>query len=110
MAVAPCLWHSNAQMFALRLWHGPTVAIAIGIETHAGIEWLGSTTPGAAAAAAIEIGIAFIEIASREKRQRMRDLSDEGLASIRSTMRFAARWASRKSAARPMHRSIAASV
>lgn len=67
---------------------GPTVAMAIGIETHAGIEWLGSTTPGAAAAAAIEIGSAFIEIASREKRQRMRDLSDEGLASIRSTMQF----------------------
>ena len=35
--------------------------MAIGIETHAGIEWLGSISPGAAAAAAIEIGIAFIE-------------------------------------------------
>ena len=67
--------------------HGPEVAMAIGIETHAGMEWLGSTTPGAAAAAAIEIARAFIEIASREQRQRMRDLSAESLASIRSTMR-----------------------
>jgi len=67
--------------------HGPEAAMAIGIETHAGMEWLGSTTPGAAAAAAIEIARAFIEIASREQRQRMRDLSAESLASIRSTMR-----------------------
>jgi precorrin-3B synthase len=66
--------------------HGPAVAMAIGIETHAGMEWLGSTTPGAAAAAAIGIGRAFIEAASREKRQRMRDLSGESLASIRSIM------------------------
>jgi precorrin-3B synthase len=67
--------------------HGPAVAMAIGIETHAGMEWLGSTTPGAAAAAAINIARAFIEIASREQRQRMRDLSGESLASIRSTAR-----------------------
>ena len=55
-------WHSNAPMFVLRLWLVRTVAMAIGIETHAGIEWLGSTTPGAAAAAAIEIGSAFIDV------------------------------------------------
>jgi precorrin-3B synthase len=61
--------------------------IAIGIETWAGIEWLGSTAPGAAAAAATEIGLIFIKAASREKRQRMRDLSDEGIGSIRSAMR-----------------------
>jgi precorrin-3B synthase len=61
--------------------------IAIGIETRAGIEWLGSAAPGAAAAAATEVGLVFIETASREKRQRMRDLSDEGIASIRSAMR-----------------------
>ena len=61
--------------------------IAIGIETPAGIEWLGSTAPGAAAAAAIEVGLGFIKAASREKRRRMRDLSDEGLASIRTAMR-----------------------
>jgi precorrin-3B synthase len=67
--------------------HGPEVAMAIGIETPAGMEWLGSTTPGAAAAAVIEIARAFIEVASREKRQRMRDLSGESLASICSAMR-----------------------
>jgi precorrin-3B synthase len=61
--------------------------IAIGIETWAGIEWLGSTAPGAAAAVATEIGVAFIKAASRETRQRMRDLSDEGIAAIRAAMR-----------------------
>jgi precorrin-3B synthase len=62
-------------------------AMAIGLETRAGMEWLGLTSPGAAAAAAIEIGLAFIKAASHEKRQRMRDLSDDGLASIRSALR-----------------------
>ena len=60
--------------------------IAIGIETRAGTEWLGSATPGAAAAAATEIGLVFIKAASRDKRQRMRDLSDEGLSAVRSAM------------------------
>ncbi|WP_213741448.1 precorrin-3B synthase [Bradyrhizobium sp. dw_411] len=62
--------------------------IAIGIETRAGIEWLGSTAPGAAAAVATEIGLLFIKAASRDKRHRMRDLSDEGLAAIRGAMRL----------------------
>jgi precorrin-3B synthase len=62
--------------------------IAIGIETRAGIEWLGSTAPGAAAAAATEIALLFIKAASRDKRQRIRDLSDEGIASVRSAMRL----------------------
>lgn len=61
-------------------------AVAVGLETRVGVEWLGSISPGAAAAAAIETGLAFIGVASREKRQRMRDLSDEGLASIRSAI------------------------
>jgi precorrin-3B synthase len=65
----------------------PDVAVAVGIETRTGVEWLGSISPDAAAAAAVEIGLAFIRVASREKRQRMRDLSDEGLASIRSALR-----------------------
>jgi precorrin-3B synthase len=62
-------------------------ALAFGIETKIGVEWLGSTSPGGAAAAAIEASLAFINVASREKRQRMRDLSDQGLASVRSMMR-----------------------
>jgi precorrin-3B synthase len=65
---------------------GPDSVVAIGLDTRAGIEWLGSISPGAAAATAIETGLAFIGAASREKRQRMRDLSLEGLASIRSTI------------------------
>jgi precorrin-3B synthase len=65
---------------------GPDSAVAVGLETRIGVEWLGSISPGAAAAAAIEAGFAFIGVASREKRQRMRDLSDEGLASIRSAI------------------------
>jgi precorrin-3B synthase len=62
-------------------------AFAVGLETRTGIEWLGSIVPDAAATAAMEIGLAFINVASREPRQRMRDLSDEGHASIRSAMR-----------------------
>jgi precorrin-3B synthase len=65
---------------------GPDSVVAVGLDTRVGVEWLGSISPGAAAAAAIETGLAFIGVASREKRQRMRDLSGEGLASIRSTM------------------------
>ena len=65
---------------------GPDSAVAVGLETRVGVEWLGSISPAAAAAAAIETGLAFIGVASHEKRQRMRDLSDEGLASIRSTI------------------------
>ena len=65
---------------------GPDSAVAVGLETRVGVEWLGSISPGAAAAAAIETGLVFIGVASREKRQRMRDLSDEGLASIRSAI------------------------
>lgn len=65
---------------------GPDSAVAVGLETRVGVAWLGSISPGAAAAAAIETGLAFIGVALREKRQRMRDLSDEGLASIRSAI------------------------
>jgi precorrin-3B synthase len=79
------LAEQRADVRLAAIAHG--LAIAIGIETHGGMEWLGSTSPGAAAAAAIEIGLAFIKVAPREKRQRMRDLSDDGLASIRSAMR-----------------------
>jgi precorrin-3B synthase len=81
------LAQQRADIRLAAMTHGPDVAIAIGLETRTGVEWLGSTSPGDAAAAAIEIGLAFIDVASREKRQRMRDLSREGLASIRSAMR-----------------------
>src|ERR1700733_4180396 len=82
------LVQQRADVRLVAVADGPAVAMAIGIETLAGMEWLGSSTPGVAAAAAIEIGRAFIEVASREKRQRMRDLSREGLALIRSAIRL----------------------
>jgi precorrin-3B synthase len=65
---------------------GDDPAVAIGLETRGGVEWLGSISPGAAANVAIEAGLAFISVASREGRQRMRGLSDESLASIRSAI------------------------
>jgi precorrin-3B synthase len=60
--------------------------IAIGLDARKGVEWLGSISPDAAAAAAIEIGLAFIRVALPEGRRRMRDLTGEGLASIRSAI------------------------
>jgi precorrin-3B synthase len=80
------LAEQRADVRLTAIANGPDAAVAVGIETWIGVEWLGSIAPGAAAAAAIEIGLAFIGVASREKRQRMRDLSDEGLTSIRSAM------------------------
>ena len=81
------LAQQRADVRLLAMAQGPDVAIAIGVETRTGVEWLGLISPDDAAAAAIEIGIAFIKAASREKCQRLRDLSDQGLASIRSAMR-----------------------
>jgi precorrin-3B synthase len=60
--------------------------VAIGLDTRAGVEWLGSISPDAAAAAAIEIGLAFIRVALPQGQRRMRDLSREDLASIRSAI------------------------
>jgi precorrin-3B synthase len=77
--------HADVRLVAIA--HGPEAAFAVGLETRSGTEWLGSISTDAAATAAIEIGLAFINVASREPRQRMRDLSDEGLASIRSVLR-----------------------
>jgi precorrin-3B synthase len=62
-------------------------AIAIGIETWTGTEWLGSASFDVAAAVAAEIGLAFISATSPGKRERMHDLSGDGLASIRSAIR-----------------------
>ena len=60
--------------------------IAIGLGTRAGVDWLGSISPDAAAAAAIEIGLVFIRVALPQGQRRMRDLTGEGLASIRSAI------------------------
>jgi precorrin-3B synthase len=76
--------HADVRLTAVG--SGPQVAIAIGLETRAGVYWLGSIAPDGAAAAAIDIGLAFIRIALPEGQRRMRDLSVEGLASIRSSI------------------------
>jgi precorrin-3B synthase len=81
------LAEQRADVRLVAIAHGPEAAFAVGLETRTGIEWLGSISPDAAATAAIETGLAFIEASSREPRQRMRDLSDQGLASVRSAMR-----------------------
>jgi precorrin-3B synthase len=81
------LAEQRADVRLLAVARGSEITFAVGLETRTGIEWLGSVSPDAAAAAATEIGFAFINVASREPRQRMRDLSDEGLASVRSAMR-----------------------
>jgi precorrin-3B synthase len=65
---------------------GADAAIAVGIDTHAGIDWLGSVAPAAAAAAAMAAAYAFLEVTSDGTRRRMRDLSADGLASVRSAM------------------------
>jgi precorrin-3B synthase len=62
-------------------------AVAVGLDTRGGIDWLGSVSSETAAAAAMETAHAFLEVASNGARQRMRDLCAEGLASIRSAMR-----------------------
>jgi precorrin-3B synthase len=81
------LAEQRADVRLLAVARGSEIAFAVGLETRTGIEWLGSVSPDAAAAAATEIGLAFINAVSREPRQRIRDLSDEGLASVRSAMR-----------------------
>ena len=63
---------------------GLDVAIAVGLDTRSGIDWLGSVSPAAAADVAIETAQAFLEETSR---RRMRDLSAENRASLKSTIK-----------------------
>lgn len=81
------LAEQRADVRLLAIARGREVALAVGLGTRLGVEWLGSIPLEAAVAIAIEIGLAFIDVASREPRQRMRELSDEGLAFIRSAMK-----------------------
>jgi precorrin-3B synthase len=81
------LAEQRADIRLVAIARGPEAAFAVGLETRLGTEWLGSISADAAAATAIEIGLAYINVASREPRQRMRDLSDKGLVSIRSAMK-----------------------
>jgi len=76
---------ADIRLAAIRIGAAP--AVAVGLDTQAGIEWLGSVSPATAAAAAMEAAYAFLKVMSNGTRQRMRDLSDEGLASVRSAMK-----------------------
>jgi precorrin-3B synthase len=76
---------ADIRLVAIR--NGARPAIAIGLDTSNGIDWLGSVSPEDAAAAAMTTARAFLDATSRGPRQRMRDLSAEGLASLRSTMK-----------------------
>jgi precorrin-3B synthase len=81
------LAEQRADVRLVAIAHDQEAAFAVGLETRTGTDWLGSISPDAAATVAIEIGLAFINVASREPRRRMRDLSGEELASIRLAMK-----------------------
>jgi precorrin-3B synthase len=76
---------ADIRLVAIRVGANP--AVAIGIDTQIGIDWLGSVVPVAAATTAMETARAFLDATPSGARQRMRDLSAEGLASMRSSMR-----------------------
>jgi precorrin-3B synthase len=76
---------ADIRLVAMRA--GADVVIAIGIDTKNGVEWLGSVAPDAAAAMALATARAFLGVTSRGARQRMRELSTQGLASLRAAMK-----------------------
>jgi precorrin-3B synthase len=76
---------ADIRLVAIR--KGADAALAIGLDTKDGIDWLGSTSPATAAATAIETARAFLDVTSREPRQRMRDLNAEGLARLRARIK-----------------------
>ena len=76
---------ADIRLAAIR--DGAEVAVAIGLDTPCGTDWLGSVAPAAAAKAAMATAHAFLEATPEGMRQRMRDLSAEDLASLRSTVR-----------------------
>lgn len=76
---------ADIRLAAIR--NGTELAVAVGLDTQAGIDWLGWVSPAIAAAAAIGTAHAFLEQTPEGTRQRMRDLSAGRLASLRSAMR-----------------------
>jgi precorrin-3B synthase len=84
---ALCLAAQRADIRLAAIKHGSDVAIAVGLDMRNGIDWLGAVSFASAAAVAIEIAHAFLEETSRGTRQRMRDLSAENMASLKSKIR-----------------------
>jgi precorrin-3B synthase len=66
--------------------NGADVAVAIGLDAQAETDWLGSVVPANAASAVVETAHALLKLMPAGARQRMRDVSAEGLASLRSAM------------------------
>jgi precorrin-3B synthase len=60
--------------------------IALGLDTPAGTQWLGATSPDVAAAAALLAARAFLEPASPATRLRMRDLSADRAAEVAAVL------------------------
>ena len=60
--------------------------IALGVDTLAGTQWLGATSPDAAATAALTASRAFLEAAGPAARIRMRSLPADGVALVRSVL------------------------
>jgi precorrin-3B synthase len=58
-------------------------AVAFGLDTAQGTKWLGTLPTGRAAAAAIAVAHAFLDVATRG---RMRGLSDTGFAQVRDAV------------------------
>jgi precorrin-3B synthase len=65
---------------------GAEPAMAIGIDTTSGTDWLGSASVAAAADVAIETARAFVKVMPDGTPKRMREVSDAHRASIRSIM------------------------
>ncbi|TMJ56055.1 MAG: precorrin-3B synthase [Alphaproteobacteria bacterium] len=76
---------ADIRLAAIR--NGTDPVVAIGLDTQVGVDWLGSMSPATAAAVAIETAYVFLEVTPNGTRQRMRDLSADGLAFLRSRMR-----------------------
>jgi precorrin-3B synthase len=76
---------ADIRLAAIR--NSADATIAIGLDTQDGIDWLGSTSPAAAAETAMATARVFLDVIGRGPRQRMRDLCAEGLASLRLTMK-----------------------
>jgi len=60
--------------------------IALGLDTPGGAQWLGAVSPDAAAAAALMAARAFLDAAGPATRIRMRSLSADGVAHVRSVL------------------------
>lgn len=80
------LANERADVRLAAVGNGAKIAVAIGLDAQAGTDWLGSVVPAIAASVAVETAHAFLELKPTGAGQRMRDLSADGLASIRLAM------------------------